>query len=225
METPVQLIVTGDGSHSLKNEQLNETYHSTHGAIQESAHVFIKKGLAYLTTYFKGVPAVLEIGFGTGLNALLTLEFAESHRQPVYYETIETYPLGNHVVEQLNFARQLQRPDLVPVFKKLHEADWGGELQLTPNFNFLKRELSVHDYVPTRQFNLIYFDAFAPSKQPEMWTLEVIKEMADVLVQGGILVTYCAQGQFKRNLNEAGFEVETLPGPPFKKEMVRAVKK
>jgi len=225
METPVQLIMTGDGSHSLKNEKLNETYHSTHGAIQESMHVFVKKGLEYWTTYFKEAPVVLEIGFGTGLNALLTLEFAESHAQPVCYETLETYPLCLQLAEKLNFASQMQRPDLAPFFKKLHEADWNKESQLTPHFTFLKRELSVQDYVPARQFNLIYFDAFAPSKQPEMWTLEVIKKMADLLVEGGILVTYCAQGQFKRNLKEAGFEVESLPGPPFKKEMVRAVKK
>lgn len=224
MAADVRLIITGDGSHSLKNEALNETYHSFHGAVQESTHVFIKKGLDYWCRYRTGTPSVLEIGFGTGLNALLTYAYAADHKVNVYYETLETYPLPAAVYKELNFPAVMQRPELTLQQLALHDASWEKEEAIGPWFRLLKRQLSVDLYDPGQPFDIIYFDAFAPAKQPEMWTIEIIKKMFNSLQSGGILVTYCAQGQFKRNLKEAGFEVETLPGPPGKKEMVRATR-
>jgi tRNA U34 5-methylaminomethyl-2-thiouridine-forming methyltransferase MnmC len=225
MDSNVHLILTEDGSHSLKNEALNETYHSFHGAVQESAHVFIKLGLRHWCNHHEGTPSVLEIGFGTGLNAYLSLLFAEKHARPVAFETLETFPLPTDIYENLNYADLIGEGDLPKYFQLLHSSDWGKPVEITPHFFLTKLETPVHDYSPTTPFNIIYFDAFAPNKQPEMWAMEVIQKMYDSLAPGGFLVTYCAQGQFKRNLKQAGFTVEELPGPPGKKEMVRAVKR
>ncbi|WP_339788581.1 MAG: tRNA (5-methylaminomethyl-2-thiouridine)(34)-methyltransferase MnmD [Imperialibacter sp.] len=225
MDSNVHLILTDDGSHSLKNEALNETYHSFHGAVQESAHVFIEMGLRHWCNQHKGAARILEIGFGTGLNAYLSLIFAKEHARTVAFETLETFPLPTEIYENLNYADLIGEGDLPKYFRLLHSSDWGKPVEITPHFFLKKLETPVHDYSSTTPFNIIYFDAFAPNKQPEMWTMEVIQKMYDSLAPGGFLVTYCAQGQFKRNLKQAGFTVEELPGPPGKKEMVRAVKK
>ncbi|MEQ8532090.1 MAG: tRNA (5-methylaminomethyl-2-thiouridine)(34)-methyltransferase MnmD [Imperialibacter sp.] len=224
MNANVYLILTEDGSHSLKNEALNETYHSFHGAVQESAHVFIAMGLGHWCDHHDSSPRILEIGFGTGLNAFLSLIFAEEHQQEVYLESLETFPLPAEIYEALNYAEAVGNAEFGHLFDQLHTSQWGEKAELTAHFSLKKVEAPVHEYSPTTPFNIIYFDAFAPNKQPEMWTMDVLQKMYDSLAPGGFLVTYCAQGQFKRNLKQAGFTVEELPGPPGKKEMVRAVK-
>jgi tRNA U34 5-methylaminomethyl-2-thiouridine-forming methyltransferase MnmC len=225
MSANIHLIVTDDGSHSLKNEALNETYHSFHGAVQESAHVFIEMGLRHWCDHHKSTTKILEIGFGTGLNAFLSLIFAEEHQQEVYFESLETFPLPAEIYDALNYAEAVRKAEFGHLFGRLHTAQWGEKAQVTTHFSLKKVETPVHDYSPTTPFNIIYFDAFAPNKQPDMWAMEVIQKMYESLAPEGFLVTYCAQGQFKRNLKQAGFTVEELPGPPGKKEMIRAVKK
>ena len=205
----IKVITTSDGSHSLLNTELNETYHSVHGAIQESMHVFIKNGLDHFSR--PGVVKIFEVGFGTGLNALLT---ALSGRQ-VHYTAIEAFPLDEEVYQQLNYEPK----DLL---MSLHR---NPKLE-TLSFIFNKLNITLQSIaLEPNSYDIIYFDAFAPSKQPEMWELPMIRKVCDALTPGGLFVTYCAKGQLKRDLKSLGMEVETLPGPPGKKEMVRGTKR
>ncbi len=224
MDSNVHLIITEDGSHSLKNDALDETYHSFHGAVQESDHIFIKNGLQHWCENFEGKPRILEIGFGTGLNAYLTLLFAEEHKRAIAFDTLETFLLPKDIYSHLNYPTITGGPQLGKYFESLHTGEWGKAIAVTPYFTIRKTEASVHDFHSDQLFDIVYFDAFAPNKQPDMWTMEVIQKMYDLLAINGYLVTYCAQGQFKRNLKQAGFSIEALPGPPGKMEMVRAVK-
>jgi tRNA U34 5-methylaminomethyl-2-thiouridine-forming methyltransferase MnmC len=202
----IKIITTSDGSHTLLNEELDETYHSRHGALQESLHVFIKNGLEY---YPKDEVNVFEVGFGTGLNALLT---ALSNKK-VNYTTIEAFPLTEEIYSQLNYEPQ-------HLLRELHR---NSELQIS-NFSFKKIHDTLQSIELDQVYDIIYFDAFAPSKQPEMWELPMISKVCSALTPGGLFVTYCAKGQLKRDLKSLGMEVETLGGPPGKKEMVRAAK-
>jgi tRNA U34 5-methylaminomethyl-2-thiouridine-forming methyltransferase MnmC len=204
----IKLITTSDGSHSLLNTELDETYHSRHGAVQESQYVFIKNGLDQCVCE---VANVFEVGFGTGLNALLT---ALTGRK-VNYTSIEAFPLGEEVYSQLNYEPR-------ELLLELHR---NSQLE-TGSFRFEKLHTTLQSIaLPPDEFNIIYFDAFAPSKQPSMWEFPMIEKVCNALVPGGIFVTYCAKGQLKRDLRSLGMEVETLPGPPGKKEMVRGTKK
>jgi len=215
----LEIIKTGDGSHSLLNTQLNETYHSTHGALQESLYVFIQQGFEHLSQ-----PAVkiLEVGFGTGLNAWLTRQHAKKTKQQIEYTTLETYPLPAEVWKALNYVPSREEQN---DFFQLHESTWNEAVQLTSFFTLTKLNVSLHSAVlPHNFFDLIYFDAFAPNKQPDMWTADVLARVVASMSQGGVFVTYCAQGQLKRNLKSLGLSVESLPGPPGKREMVRAQK-
>lgn len=212
---------TGDGSTTLYHEILNETYHSVHGAVTESQHVFIRNGIEYACGKFRDqVLNILEVGFGTGLNAALTCSFSVSQKIPVSYFTIEKFPLPPQIHKQLEF------PGLdLSVLQNLHALPWNEVIKLYPCFDFEKREADVLEQnFPEAHFHVIYFDAFAPGKQPELWTPELFKKLFTSLTPGGVLVTYCAKGQFKRDLKQAGFLVESLPGPPGKREMVRAVR-
>jgi len=219
----LKIITTADGSHSLFNEELNETYHSVHGAIQESLHVFIKSGLQYVLEKRSPLPiSIFEVGFGTGLNALLTLQYLRGHRQGVNYTAIEHSPLGEEIWSKLNYASLL---NLGAEYKGLHYSEWGRPHALTSNFNLLKLNNSLQQVELSKEsLDLVYYDAFAPSKQPELWSTDVLGKFFEALKPGGVLVTYCAKGQLKRDLNALGLVVETLAGPPGKKEMVRAVK-
>ena len=219
----LKIITTADGSHSLFNEELNETYHSVHGAIQESVHVFIKSGLQYVLEKSSPLPiSIFEVGFGTGLNALLTLQYLRGHPQAVNYTAIEHSPLGEEIWSKLNYASLL---NLGAEYKGLHYSEWGRPHDLTSNFNLLKLNNSLQQVELSKEsLDLVYYDAFAPSKQPELWSTDVLGKFFEALKPGGVLVTYCAKGQLKRDLNALGLVVETLPGPPGKKEMVRAVK-
>jgi len=215
------IITTGDGSHSLRNEALNETYHSVHGALQESVHVFIRNGLAHRLQGSHDEPlAVFEVGFGTGLNALLTWQYAVANGVGVTYTSIEAFPVPAELWQTLNYA---STDDARKKFNDLHAASWNQEEPLDPRFRLHKIHTTLEAVVllPS-SFDVIYFDAFAPSKQPDLWTLPMLAKVAGALRPGGIFVTYCAKGQLKRDLKSLDLTTETLPGPPGKKEMVRA---
>jgi tRNA U34 5-methylaminomethyl-2-thiouridine-forming methyltransferase MnmC len=222
----MQIITTEDGSHTLFAEQFNEIYHSRHGAIQESQHVFIKTGLDYVLEQNKtNTASILEIGFGTGLNALLTMLQAEKRNLKINYTTIELYPVDIATIKELNYTQQLGYEYCYGPYHSMHLVRWNEAHDVTPHFNFKKINASVieHRFEP-ESFDLIYFDAFAPDNQPEMWSVDVFKAMYRALKTGGILVTYCSKGVVQRTMKEAGFAVEKTPGPPGKREMLRAIK-
>ncbi|MFN8416325.1 MAG: tRNA (5-methylaminomethyl-2-thiouridine)(34)-methyltransferase MnmD [Cytophagaceae bacterium] len=217
----LKIILSSDGSHSLYNPKLNETYHSTHGALNESKYVYIEKGLAEIPS--KEIISVIEIGFGTGLNTLLTLLWAKEHQQKIHYHTLEPYPLSLELIQQLNYA-ELLNADKAD-FLRLHQVSWGDIHEINEYFSFIKTNQKVEDTVLKKAtYDICYFDAFAPNKQQEMWEVQNFEKIFETLHSSGKLVTYCAQGVFKRTLKAAGFKVESLPGPPYKKEMTRGVK-
>ena len=220
----LEIRQTKDGSNTLYVPELNEHYHSVHGALQESQHVFIKHGLEHILEQKRDVK-ILEIGFGTGLNAILTLPFALAQKAFVQYDTLEKYPLTMDVVEQLHFEQFILNPELLDHFKKMHAAPWNEPIDLSPYFTLQKIHETLEEFSPPEAYyDVVYFDAFAPEKQPELWTEEVFAKLYNATRPGGILVTYCAKGAFKRNLKAAGFIVEALPGPPGKREMTRGIR-
>lgn len=215
-----KLIVTGDGSHTLYVPSLNEHYHSHFGALTESKHIFIESGFRYCN---KEAISVLEVGFGTGLNALLTAACAKKDNRKVHYVSIEKYPLPASLIMQLNYA-SLEGSEEEVLFRKIHEASWGGPVQITQWFTIHKVEMDLTTDSPVGKFDLIYFDAFGPDKQPEMWTHDVFERIAEASRPGTVFVTYSAKGSLKRMLRELGFQVTLLPGPPGKRVMTRAIK-
>jgi len=216
-EDTVSIKSTGDGSHTLFNAKLNEHYHSVHGAKTESIHVFIKNGLELVHSENKPL-RILEIGFGTGLNAFLTARFAHENQRHIEYISLETFPLGPEITSGLAESYTANADEL-RLFNQIHECPWDEISKIHPYFELYKKEKRIQDFNTEEKFNLIYFDAFAPDKQPEMWEPEIFAACFDWLETEGILVTYCAKGQFKRNLKAAGFAVEARPGPPGKREM------
>ena len=230
-----QLITTKDGSHSLWVPALNETYHSTHGAIQESRHVFIQHGLVY---WYKKNPSsssikVLEVGLGTGLNALLTyLEMLPASVQ-LAYTGLEPCPVPWEYVQRFNYAAQLAQEQDCPIsyqalqaaFEQLHQGASTACCKLSMHFVLQKYQLPLAAFSALpNTFDIVYFDAFAPSKQPALWEAPLLQKVCRMMKDEGVMVTYCAQGRFKRQLKALGMDVETLPGPPGKKEMTRAQK-
>lgn len=220
--SPIIIIETGDGSQSLYNEELNETYHSTHGALTESEHIFIKHGLDYLKNSGREHINILEVGFGTGLNALLTQGYAKDFPElSVDYVTLEPFPLKEELIAELKYHELISDRVTKHDFLRLHACEWDKEHALNANFTFTKHQTTLQEFRPNTRFDLVFYDAFAPSKQAEMWDLELLRKLVAMMCPGAVLVTYCARGQFKRDLAALGFVVETLPGPPGKKEMVR----
>ena len=220
-----QFLITEDGSHTLFVPELNETYHSAHGAIQESAYVFIQQGLQFIKELKKHEKImVFEVGFGTGLNALLAALFAEEHQLAIEYTSIETAPISPGEVAKLNYPRQIHNDLSQDIFIKIHKSPWEEKIPVSTYFQLLKikKALQIHEF--DKRYNMCFFDAFAPSKQAEMWEREILEKVYSALDEGGVFVTYCAKGQLKRDLHDIGFDVETLQGPPGKKEMVRAIK-
>ncbi len=215
--------ITADGSHTIYLPELDETYHSVHGAIQEAIHVFIKAGLHNFLN--KENIAVLEIGLGTGLNAFLTLLESGKLNSVVDYTALEAFPIKEEVITELNYLKQLQTgKEGERLFEEIHHCKWGEEVALTQKFTFSKIQTKVQDFESKEKFDLIYFDAFGPRVQVEMWEKEVLAKMYNLMKPKGVLVTYCAKGSVKRTLKEVGFKVEALPGPPGKREMTRAQK-
>ncbi|MCF6353181.1 MAG: tRNA (5-methylaminomethyl-2-thiouridine)(34)-methyltransferase MnmD [Cyclobacteriaceae bacterium] len=222
-EREIKLFITEDGSHSLQVPAMNETYHSSHGAIQESNHVFIKNGLDYWFGKNQEKELnIFEVGFGTGLNALLTLQKGVQVNVKINYTSIEPHPLNTDLTNQLNYAQQIGIGQAV--FQQLHSCAWEEFTAITSNFSLTKINAAFVDVATINKVDLIYYDAFAPSKQPEMWAYELIEKCYAMLNKNGVFVTYSAKGQLKRDLKQAGFSVESLQGPPGKFEMVRARK-
>ncbi|MEN7546601.1 tRNA (5-methylaminomethyl-2-thiouridine)(34)-methyltransferase MnmD [Rapidithrix thailandica] len=220
----IQVIKTSDGSSTLYNKNLDETYHSSHGAITESRHVFLKEGIEFFLQRQPKKISVLEVGFGTGLNALLTLEFAKKHSIEMKYVTLEPFPVSESLVKELNYPEYFESEELRQAFYQLHELPWDKEHSPESNFYFKKVNAPLLEYSEEGCFDVVYYDAFAPRKQPEMWELDNLQKTFDLCNPQGILVTYCSNGQFKRNLKAVGYKVEGIPGPPGKREMTRAYK-
>lgn len=210
---------TKDGSTTLFVPELDEYYHSIHGALQESLHVFIEAGLKHQAAENKEL-SILEVGFGTGLNSLLTALEAEKQKLKIRYTSLEKYPVTSEEAGQLKYEDLISGSE--HLFRKLHEANWGEWTKVTPRFELLKLQTDLKEFSAEAEFDLIYFDAFAPSAQADLWTKEIFASMYQSLKPGGILVTYCVKGEVRRNMKAAGFEVEKIPGPPGKREMARA---
>jgi len=215
-----ELKLTEDGSHTLFVPEIDECYHSTHGAIQESRHIFIEAGLKQCAA---AKIRVLEIGFGTGLNAFLTYLEAERSGKQVHYTTIELYPVGVEKALQLNYPEELA-PDKRQIFEQMHTSLWNEETELSPFFAYKKIETDFTKYTFTNHFDVVYFDAFSPEKQPEMWSEELFLTIYNHCNPGAILTTYCAKGVVRRAMQSAGFTVERLEGPPGKREILRGVR-
>jgi len=220
----LELFKTDDGSDSLFNPVLGEVYHSRHGAVNESKHVFIKAGLEYLSDRFETIK-ILEIGFGTGLNTLLTLDYCYCHNIKARYFTLEPFPVKSEIYSKLNYHKFCKVPDSQILFESMHQAPWNKEVWINDQFSFYKSMLGVEEekFQPD-SFNLVYFDAFAPDIQPELWSEAIFTSIYQCMEEKGVLVTYAAKGQVRRNMQGAGFSVERIPGPVGKREMLRALK-
>jgi tRNA U34 5-methylaminomethyl-2-thiouridine-forming methyltransferase MnmC len=219
----LKTVLTSDNSNTLYVPDLDEHYHSTHGAIQESRHVFIKEGLSFLISRGYKEIDIFEVGFGTGLNALLSWLEADSQKVNVNYYSIEKFPVPVNMALSLNFSALLGS-DNNDYMEKLHNASWDMLVELSPNFRLkkIKNELQCIDV--NQHFDLVYYDAFGPRAQPEMWSPQLLQKSVDLLKEGGIWVSYCAKGQVKRDLKSAGLQIESIPGPPGKREMTRGCK-
>jgi tRNA U34 5-methylaminomethyl-2-thiouridine-forming methyltransferase MnmC len=215
-----EIILTADGSHTLYVPEMNEHYHSIHGAIQESQFIFINNGYDFC----KADPLkILEIGFGTGLNAFLTALKSCSGKKKVHYTSVEKYPLSKEITTSLNYPC-FTGEETRELFERIHSSPWNTEVSICYNFIMNKIKGDASDYIPAGEYDLIYFDAFGPDKQPEMWTAEVFKRISAFTRDNGIFVTYSAKGEVKRNLRGSGFTVTLLPGPPGKRQIIRACK-
>lgn len=221
--TDNELFATQDGSFSFISHRFGVTYHSKYGAVTESRHVFIQAGLYPLLPNHSTLN-ILEIGFGTGLNALMTLQEANLRQFPINYECYEAFPIDTATAVSLNYAECLGDLNLSAPFQAMHEQPWNTQAKYSPFFTLNKRLEKFEVINAVNQFDLIYFDAFAPSSQPELWEIPFLELMYQALKSGGVLVTYCAKGSVKRNLRTLGFTVESLQGPPGKREMTRAIK-
>lgn len=215
----VEIRLSADGSTTLYRPDLDEHYHSVHGAIQESMHVFIQAGLQRIECQNINI---LEVGFGTGLNAFLTL--LNKKEGQINYHAIEKYPISEQIVETINYPQQFNLQNGNGLFQALHQAPWGKEVLITNDFTLRKLEIDLLNFASEIRYHLVYFDAFAPEKQPELWTDQVFETMFKHMQTGGILTTYCAKGAVRRSMLAAGFKVERLPGPPGKRQMIRAIK-
>jgi tRNA U34 5-methylaminomethyl-2-thiouridine-forming methyltransferase MnmC len=216
-----EVQITADGSSTIYLPDWNENYHSTHGAIQEAKHVFLKHGLEVIS---KSEIAILEIGFGTGLNCFLTLLAAAEQAVSIKYLGVEAYPVTQEEVQQLNYISELNAKQYQVVFDQLHAVSWGEKHQITKELLLEKRQQFFHEIADQNTFDLVYFDAFGAAHQPELWTAAIFSKMFAAMKENGVLVTYCAKGSVRRALQEVGFTVERLPGPPGKREMLRATK-
>lgn len=215
------IVTTADGSKTIQIEDWNEQYHSIHGAVQEAYHVFIKNGL---NQFQNQNVSILEIGFGTGLNALITFVEAKKLGLNVHYEGVEAFPVSSNEIAELDYVATLDFQSYEKQFLQMHQSDWGIDVELTKGFTLFKNKLDFQEITHQNLFNLIYFDAFGYRVQPELWSQLVFEKMFNSLKDGGVLVTYSAKGIVRRTMQKVGFSVERLPGPPGKREMLRATK-
>jgi len=219
----MQIIKTSDGSHTIYLPEINEQYHSLNGAVTESEYVYIEKGYLY---HQSKKQKVFEVGFGTGLNCLLTALQAEKSGITTKYIAIEKFPLDKTITNQLNYGSLISENAQI-IFEKIHSCLWNTEVQISENFSLLKIEGDLHNCILKEIDNctVVYFDAFGPDKQPEMWTPFIFSKISKLTSAGGVIVTYSAKGEVRRQLTASGFDMERLPGPPGKKEMLRGIKK
>jgi tRNA U34 5-methylaminomethyl-2-thiouridine-forming methyltransferase MnmC len=217
-----KVINTGDGSKTLFIPQMNEQYHSVNGAITESEYVYLNKGYRHNTSI---KPVVFEVGFGTGLNTLLTAQWAEKQKRETTYISIEKYPLNKELIDQLNYGKLIS-VSAESIYKKIHEAAWGDEINISDYFKLLKIEgdLTNYQFKFDEKFDIIYFDAFGPDKQAEMWNPEIFKRIYHASASNSVFVTYSAKGEIRRQLQNCGYTMERLPGPPGKRQMLRGTK-
>lgn len=216
-----EIITTSDGSTTIHLPDWNESYHSKHGAIQEAYHVFIKNGLSL----FEDKPvSILEIGFGTGLNAFITLLDAKNRNQQIDYVGVEAYPILAEEISLMNYVQELNAGNQIEIFNKMHNCAWDAKVGISPDFYLTKRKQFFETIDDIGQFDLIYFDAFGFRVQPELWSTLIFEKMYNALKAKGVLVTYAARSVIKRSMIEVGFRVEKLPGAPGKREMFRAIK-
>jgi tRNA U34 5-methylaminomethyl-2-thiouridine-forming methyltransferase MnmC len=217
-----QIIITADGSKTIYIPEWDEHYHSSHGALQEAQHVFIRNGLSGLTSDYL---TILEMGFGTGLNALLTYFSSEKRNQYIHYIGIEAFPPSAEEIAAMDYASFSTDPDTEQVYERMHTIPWNQPGPISEHFVLEKQQCILEEAaVQPASVDLIYYDAFGPRVQPELWTVDIFQRLYDWMAPSGVLVTYCAKGQVKRDLKSVGFLVESLPGPPGKREMTRAVK-
>ena len=220
-----KIVRTADGSTTIFLPDWDEHYHSKHGALQEAYHVFIKQGLEEVSREAgKGLVSIMEIGFGTGLNAFITLIEAAKKNLDIEYTGIEAYPVSSQEIKALNYTETFTEKNAQKYFELLHEVAWDKEQVITPFFKLHKKTQFFHQIEAENTFDLIYFDAFGARVQPELWTEEIFAIMFRAMKPGGILVTYSAKGSVRRAMQAVGFMVERLPGPPGKREMLRARK-
>ncbi len=219
----MQIITTSDGSHSLLSAQFGTSYHSEHGAVQESQHVFIDAGLKTVASQQSPVK-LFEMGFGSGLNAFMAYLYAQNNQQSIEYHGVELYPLPENTFAQLNYAQRLDAEPEAPVLQQMHLCPEAQAIALGPYFTFTKYHQDLASFHSPDAFNLIFYDAFGPGTQPELWDENTCQKLYNMCAPHAVLVTYCAQGAFRRNLIAAGFSVERLAGPPGKREMIRALK-
>ncbi len=224
MDNKHELILTSDGSHTIKSPLFNATYHSVHGAIQESIHVFIEGGLQYMLQQKTNPIKLLEFGFGTGLNALLSAIHPNPNEINIQYSSLESYPISADQVMLLNYPQLLSHPKSKIWFEKIHQCEWGFFNDIHPNFQLRKINADFIDWPKDDNYDLIYLDAFSPTVQSTFWENPFLEKLFGNMNSGATLLSYCAKGTFKRALKEAGFTVEGLPGPPGKREMTRAIK-
>lgn len=216
-----EIIQTLDGSTTIHLQEWNECYHSKHGAIQEAQHVFIKNGLSL---FHNDRVSILEIGFGTGLNAFITFLEAPKMNLSIDYVGVEAYPVSPQEVAAMNYVSELNAGDKIAIFNTMHETNWEEKIALSYDFLLTKRKQFFEEIDDIEKFDLIYFDAFGYRVQPELWSTAIFEKMYKALKPNGILVTYAARGVVKRSMIEVGFTVEKLAGPPGKREMFRARK-
>lgn len=220
-----KIIKTGDGSVTIHLPEWNEQYHSRHGAVQEALHVFIKMGLHYFLEGNKTDKiSILEIGFGTGLNAFITALEAEKLQLKIDYTGVEAYPVEASEIRDLNYPAILSAEDKKQVFLEMHSTNWEKQEEIVPHFSLTKQQKKFQDLKEEEKYDLVYFDAFGARVQPELWTENIFSIMYRAMKPGGVLVTYAAKGSVRRAMQAVGFKVERLPGPPGKREMLRAVK-
>lgn len=215
-------MVTADGSHTISIGE-GITYHSIHGAIQESMHVYINAGLLYLYQTHEKL-TILEVGLGTGLNALLTTMASTANKLTAHYTALEPFPLTRTETNMLNYISLLPEKEVNTWFNSIHNSEWEKDIDIAPNFTLHKTKQSLIRFSSPHLFHLIYFDAFAPAVQPELWTTAIFQRLYSMMHTGGILVTYCCKGNVRRAMQSAGFSIEKLSGPEGKREILRARK-
>ncbi len=218
-----ELVVTKDGSHTLYSARFNQWYHSLSGAFQESRRIFLELGFDYVKESAPKPLRILEMGFGTGSNALLTFVKSQEEQIPVHYTSLEAYPVAAEAYEKLNYDALMHST----ILQSLHQASWNEAVVIHPDFILEKIQTTIQDFIQQdfagESYDLVYYDAFAPSSQPELWTPEIFTGLAKTLHPGSVLTTYCSKGEVRRALKAAGFRIEKHPGPGYKREVVRAI--